>query len=321
MAESMLLQSESLEDYHLVRKMGSGSFGDIYKATHRKSGLQVALKLERSDIINPQLIYEYKLYNILRLGMGIPQAYHYHSENRFNVMVMELLGPSLEDLFVLCQRKFSLKTVLMVAEQLIERLEYLHSHRYLHRDIKPENLLMGRDDASHRLYLIDFGLAKRYWDAATDKHVRPRAGSRLTGTARYASINALRGGQQSRRDDIESMGYVLMYFLRGSLPWQGLKANQKQQKHEMICEMKLSTQTEVLCEGYPKAFYHFVGYSRDMDFEEEPCYKQIRYTFLALMYSQKLPNDKIYDWDIVKKHMLEGTSAKEQEDEVVEKVH
>nr|XP_017006752.2 casein kinase I [Drosophila takahashii] len=311
----MSFQSESLEDYTLGRKMGSGSFGDIYEATHRKSGLQVALKLERSDIANPQLLFEYKLYNILRHGMGIPQVYHYHTNHRFNVMVMELLGPSLEDLFVLCQRNFSLKTVLMVAEQMIERLEYVHSHRYLHRDIKPENLLMGRDDAGHRLYLIDFGLAKRYWDAATDKHVRPRAGSRLTGTARYASINALRGGQQSRRDDIEAMGYVLMYFLRGSLPWQGLTANQKQQKHEMICEMKLSTQPEVLCEGYPEAFYHFVGYSRALGFEEEPHYKDIRYTFLALMYTLKFPNDQIYDWDIVKKHILEAVGAKDQEEE------
>ncbi|XP_037710013.1 casein kinase I [Drosophila subpulchrella] len=316
----MELEARSLGDYDLGRKMGAGSFGDIFKATHLRSGLRVALKLERRDVTNPQLLFEYNLYKTLHLGVGIPQVYHYHTTNLYNVMVMELLGSSLEEMFNLCQRRFSLKTVLMLAVQMMERLEFLHSHRYLHRDIKPENFVMGRGETSHRLYLIDFGLAIKYWDMVEDEHVQPTSGTRLTGTARYASINALRGGGQSRRDDIESMGYVLMYFLRGSLPWQGLVATSKQQKYEKITEMKLSTKAEDLCEGYPAQFYHFVAYSRDLAFDEEPYYANIRYSFIKLMNENKFINDMIYDWDILKKSILEAVNLKEKDKEPESKV-
>jgi len=306
---------EIMEDYDLGRKMGSGSFGDIFKATNLRSGFIVALKLERRDVTNPQLLFEYYLYKNLSLGVGIPQVYHYRTTNLYNVMVMELLGSSLEEMFNLCQRRFSLKTVLMLAVQMLERLEFVHSHRYLHRDIKPENFVMGRGATSHRLYLIDFGLAIKYWDTVEDKHVQPKSGTRLTGTARYASINALRGGRQSRRDDIESLGYVLMYFLRGSLPWQGLVATSKQQKYEMITEMKLSTKAEDLCEGYPAQFYHFVAYSRDLAFDEEPYYENIRFSFMKLMNENRFINDMIYDWDILKKNILEAVNLREKKDQ------
>ncbi|XP_016954764.1 casein kinase I [Drosophila biarmipes] len=310
----MDFEAKSLGDYDLGRKVGAGSFGDIFQATHLRSGLRVALKLERRDVVNPRLFFEYKLYITLSQGEGIPRVYRYHTTNLYNVMAMELLGPSLEELFNQCQRRFSLKTVLMLAVQMLERLEYLHSHRFVHRDIKPDNFVMGRGAASHRLYLIDFGLAKQYWNMDEDRHERFSVRSHLTGTPRYASINALRGGEQSRRDDIESMGYVLMYFLRGSLPWQGLAANSKKQKDEMITEMKLSTKPEVLCQGYPEQFYHFVAYSRDLAFEEVPYYQYIRYSFMKLMNENKFTDDKIYDWDILKNNVLEAVHLKEKKD-------
>lgn len=143
---------------------------------------------------------------------------------------MDLLGPSIEDLFVMCNKKFSLKTTLMLADQFVnpiliqlQRIEWLHSKDYIHRDIKPQNFLMGLSKKSHIVHLIDFGLSKKYRDPKTHQHIPYKQNKNLTGTARYASINAHLGIQQSRRDDLESIGYVLVYLVQGYLPWQGVR--------------------------------------------------------------------------------------------------
>jgi casein kinase 1 alpha len=172
---------------------------------------------------------------------------YYGQEKEHNVLVMDLLGPSLEDLFNFCSRRFTIKTVLMLADQMIGRIEYVHCKSFIHRDIKPDNFLMGIGRHCNKLFLIDFGLAKKFRDARTRMHIGYREDKNLTGTARYASINAHLGIEQSRRDDMESLGYVLMYFNRGCLPWQGLKAATKKQKYEKISEKKMSTPVEVLC--------------------------------------------------------------------------
>ena len=204
--------------YRLSRKIGSGSFGDIYLGVNVTTGEEVAIKLESTKTRHPQLLYESKIYRILYGGIGIPNVRWYGIEGDYNVMVLDLLGPSLEDLFNYCSRTFKLKTVLLLANQLLTRLEFIHTKSFIHRDVKPDNFLIGPNRLSHVVYIIDFGLAKCF-KSSDGEHIPFRDGKNLTGTARYASINTHLGYEQSRRDDLETIGHVILYFLRGSLPW------------------------------------------------------------------------------------------------------
>jgi len=168
--------------------------------------------------------------------------------------------------------------------------------RLLHRDIKPDNFLMGTGKKGHHVYIIDFGLAKKYRDPKSHQHIPYKEGKSLTGTARYASINTHLGIEQSRRDDLESLGYIYMYFLRGSLPWQGLRAQTKKQKYDRISEKKMATPVEVLCKGSPAEFAHYLNYVRSLRFEDKPDYQYLRKLFRDLFLREGYQMDYIFDW-------------------------
>ncbi|CAL9023483.1 unnamed protein product [Prunus brigantina] len=294
--------------FKLGRKIGSGSFGELYLGVNVQTGEEVAVKLEPGKTKHPQLHYESKLYMLLQGGTGIPHLKWFGVEGDYNIMVIDLLGPSLEDLFNYCNRKFTLKTVLMLADQLINRVEYMHSRGFLHRDIKPDNFLMGLGRKANQVYAIDFGLAKKYRDLQTHRHIPYRENKNLTGTARYASVNTHLGIEQSRRDDLESLGYVLMYFLRGSLPWQGLKAGTKKQKYDKISEKKMSTPIEVLCRSHPSEFVSYFHYCRSLRFEDKPDYSYLKRLFRDLFIREGYQFDYVFDWTVLKYPQIGGSS-------------
>ncbi|XP_015697357.1 casein kinase I-like isoform X2 [Oryza brachyantha] len=296
--------------FKLGRKIGSGSFGELYLGVNIHNGEEVGIKLEPVRSRHPQLHYESKVYMQMQGGNGIPHMKWYGVTGDYNVMVIDLLGPSLEDLFNSCNRKFSLKTVLMLADQIINRVEYMHSKGFIHRDIKPDNFLIGLGRKVNQVYIIDYGLAKKYKDLQTQKHIPYRENKNLTGTARYASVNTHLGIEQSRRDDLESVGYLLLYFLRGSLPWQGLKAGTKKQKYDRISEKKMLTPAEVLCKSYPSEFTSYFHYCRSLRFEDRPDYSYLKKLFRDI-FTREVGHqlDYIFDWTTSKSPQM-GSSTK-----------
>lgn len=301
--------------WRLGRRIGAGSFGDIYIGVNIHTNEEVAVKLEGIKTKHPQLIYESKIYRYLNISpngqpvVGIPKVRWYGGEGEYNVMTIDLLGPSLEDLFNFCHRRFSLKTVLMLADQMIQRIEYVHSRSFLHRDIKPDNFLMGLGKEANIVYVIDFGLAKKYRDHKTHVHIPYRENKNLTGTARYASINTHLGIEQCRRDDLESLGFVLMYFNRGSLPWQGLRAATKKQKYQKISDRKVSTPINELCKNYPPEFATYLRYCRSLRFDDRPDYAYLRGLFRDLYLREGFADDSIFDWTLMKNQDSGGASA------------
>ncbi|XP_031353527.1 casein kinase I-like isoform X2 [Photinus pyralis] len=286
-------------NYRVGRKIGSGNFGELRLGKNLYNNEHVAIKMEPIKTKAPQLHLEFRFYKILGQTDGIPKVYHLGTcGGRYNALVLELLGPSLEDLFTLCNRRFRLKTVLMIADQLITRIEYVHSRRLIFRDVKPENFLIGRQGTKKDklIHIIDFGLAKEYIDADTNKHIPYREHKSLTGTARYMSVNTHLGREQSRRDDLEALGHMFMYFLRGSLPWQGLKADTLRERYQKIGDTKRSTPIEVLCEGYPEALATYFRYVKRLDFFETPDYDYLRKLFSDLYEERGYVNDENFDW-------------------------
>ncbi|EAY00919.1 CK1 family protein kinase [Trichomonas vaginalis G3] len=296
-------------DCALKRKIGGGSFGNIYIAQDIKTGEEVAIKIEDNSTPQPQLLRESKFYRLISGEPGFPEFKWYKIDGDNAVMAMELLGQSVAELLELCHGKFSLKTVLMLADQMISRLEYVHSKGYIHRDIKPDNFAIGLGKKHSIIFLFDFGLSKKYIDVKTGTHIPYKEDRELTGTARYSSVSTHLGIEQSRRDDLEALAYVLIFFLKGRLPWQGQKAESQKQKNKLIAEVKCTTPIEELCSDLPKEFSIFLEEVRKLGFQDKPDYEMYRELFRNLFIQEGFVFDYQYDWDVKKDDMISQHSA------------
>ena len=305
--------------YKVEEKIGEGSFGKIYicsdielENNHNDNNIinskinniifnndnqttKFALKLEKKQF---QSLLDVETNILMHLkGFGIPAVITHGSNSVYNLLLMELLGQTLEELFEKNNKKFSIKTVALIALQIINRLEFIHNKYIIHRDIKPENFAIGKNDKENIIYIFDFGLSKKYFSTKTNTHIKYKINKKLTGTARYASINALKGGEQSRRDDLESLGYMLIYFLKGSLPWQGLKLNKTEDRYKKILEVKINTSSEELCKGFPNEFNEYIKYTRNLGFEAKPDYNYLRGLMMNVLENLGEKYDYWFDWN------------------------
>ena len=298
--------------YQCIKKLGEGSFGCIYEAIYNNE--HYALKFENINRNSNLLETEASIMNYLK-GPNIPFVKSFGTSGNYNILIMQLMGKSLEDL-INQKKTFSIKTVCLLGYQMINILEYIHNKHIVHRDIKPDNFVMGLNSLSKKLYLLDFGLAKKYRSSVTLVQYPLINKKKLTGTARYASINALRGYEQSRRDDLEAVGYVLMYFLRGSLPWQGLPGKNKEDRYKKILQKKIYTSAYDLCLGFPEEFEQYIEYTRKMEYCEQPLYDKLKENFTKIIEKENEDFDYIYDWStneekhLRRKEYLEELNAK-----------
>jgi serine/threonine protein kinase len=287
-----------IKGYKLIKKLGKGAFGIVYKALEIKTNNIVAIKIETKDKVS-RLEHEKIIYDLLQKETGFPRIYSIKKTKKNNIFIMDYLGPSLEDLFDFCNNKFSIKTVLMIGIQILNRVESLHKIGNIHRDIKPDNFLIGTSNKKSRIYMIDMGLSKKY--LVDNEHIKYRTDKGFTGSFRYSSIRNHKGIEQSRRDDLESIGYMLLFFLKGRLPWQGLKGSTKSKRSKNISNVKGSISLNKLCEGIPKEFLLYMKYCRILRFKQLPDYTLLRDLFIALFKKKEYKLDFIYDWNIVAK--------------------
>ncbi|XP_020087888.1 casein kinase 1-like protein HD16 isoform X1 [Ananas comosus] len=270
--------------YRIERKLGKGGFGQVYVGRcvsppniydcSGSNALEVALKFEHRSskgcINGPP--YEWQVYNTLGGIHGVPRVHYKGCQGDYYVMVMDVLGPSLWDVWNNNAHRMSVEMVACIAIEAISILENMHSKGYVHGDVKPENFLLGPlgTPEEENLFLVDLGLATRWKDSATGQHVeydqRPDV---FRGTVRYASVHAHLGRTGSRRDDLESLAYTLIFLLRGRLPWQGY---QGENKGYLVCKKKMATSPESLCCFCPTPFRQFVEYVVNLKFDEEPNY-------------------------------------------------
>ena len=310
-------------------KIGSGSFGEVLYGYNKDSNKEVAVKILNSDTSQDNIKREIALTKQLQGCPGFPSLYHHGVFEKKNILVESLLGPSLDKLFKFCGRIFPIKTVCLIGIEMVKRLEAMHEKGIIHRDLKPNNLAWGNYNSSYNniqnnnydkldintIYLIDFGLSCTYWENyKTQKHYKQVKGLNFVGTLRYASLNSHNGIRQSRRDDLESMIYILIYFLKGKLPWQDVKAKNKEERYKLIQDKKSQVTIESLCKNIPSEFDFLLKYVKSLDFTEKPDYTKFYKVFHNIINNLSIEQieEKNYNY-IWEKILVDFINKYEQE--------
>ena len=288
--------------YKTSKILGKGSFGCVFQGYNLKSKKMVAIKVEDKKSESNLLEIESSFLSLLK-GYGIPKLIGYGKYGNFNVMIQEILGFNLMQIKNLINH-FTIKDIAMMGIQILDRIEFIHSKYIIHRDIKPENFTTGFEDIS-TIYLIDFGISRKYRSSKTLKHVKYALTGRMFGTVRYASYNASRGVEQSRRDDLESIANMLIYIYTGKLPWKGinLKDRQRKKKYLEMLLLKKFTSPEKICEGMPKEYVEFYKYCKNLKFEQDPDYEYLRNIFRKILINCMEYNDYKFSWILNKNYL------------------
>lgn len=267
-------------------KIGNGAFGTVYLMTDPNDNCQYAVKTESRKTKVPQLEIEFKAYRKLLQSPGIPIAYalwegknqnckEFADDSELRYLAMQPCGPSL-DKFI---KDINETNILWIAEQTVNAIQSIHKSGILHRDIKPENLLTGINGLqSKKIYVVDFGLCKSFI-TKDGYHIPEIRNKKLTGTARYASVHTHLGLEQSRRDDLESLGYVIVYLLNQYLPWMGVKGETKKEQHKNIMDIKIKTSVDELCKNVPKPISVYLKIVKQLKFDSTPDYTLLKSLF------------------------------------------
>ena len=279
-----------------IKLIGKGTFSNVYVSQNIEKNTYVALKVEQRKTEGVQLLESEAFFLYSLKGVGIPEVISYGRTKSYNILVLPLLDISLLDLFILKNKEINLNDICLIAKQILDRIEWVHSKNIIYRDIKPENFLFGKKDPEI-LYLIDFGLCRKYKSSKTGKHILPRNLGKFTGTSRYASVYALGGNEQSRRDDIESIGYMIIFLMKKKLPWQGIKGSSYKECYTKLYLMKKNIKPEELCEGIPKEMIDYIKNVKSLKFEEEPNYQYFKNLFDIILKKNDFNLEKnIFSW-------------------------
>eukprot|EP00928_Gymnodinium_smaydae_P013491 TRINITY_DN14919_c0_g1_i1.p1 TRINITY_DN14919_c0_g1~~TRINITY_DN14919_c0_g1_i1.p1 ORF type:complete len:341 (+),score=21.15 TRINITY_DN14919_c0_g1_i1:99-1121(+) len=299
--------------YRIEAKIASSPLGRVYRGSDVETGERVAIKIEPVKNSRLRLVTEAKLCKLLEGAPGFPVVRWYGVEDEYFIAVVDLLGPSLKDLLGYCGNKFSLSTVLMLADQMLTRIEYMHSKGIVHGAIKPGHFVIGRDSNANLVHLIDLGSAKMYQIAGTSKHM-PLAEEKVQckRCCRYMSVNAHHGLKQSRKDDLESLGYTLVYLLRGQLPWQRKHVGTREETSEQMLTAKVNTPVHELCKGTPQEIEDFCTYSVCLLFDEDPDYNRFKTSFQQLFLREGYLCDTPLDWVVKASGFMKGASTTEE---------
>ena len=292
-----LIQNKIIfKKYHPIKQIGRGTFSTVYLAIIVNTNKYVAIKAEKKSQNSVELLKAeaFLLYSLR--GFGIPEVISYGKTKYHNILVMPLLGKSLLDMFILRPSPININDICISSLQILDRIEWVHANNIVYRDIKPENFLFGKSD-NDVLYLIDFGLCRKYRSSKTGQHIPPKNLGKFTGTSRYASVYAMAGNEQSRRDDIESIGYMIIYFMKKKLPWQGIRGNSYKECYHKLFLMKKHMDLEILCRGLPKEVLEYMKYAKNLKFEQEPNYKYLKNLFQIILSKNKINLDNyILSW-------------------------
>ena len=280
--EKSLIGRIIFKKYVLKRLLGKGCFSKVYLGQNIIDKKSYAIKTENIFSEKQYLRDEaFRLYNLK--GLGIPELIGFGRSGNYRCLIQTLLGKTLNDYFYIEKKqKISNKDICIIAIQTLERIEFVHSKNYIHRDIKPSNFLFGNSDNS-LIYIIDFGSARKYRNAKTGKHISQMKTQRIIGTTLFLSLNVLKGYEQSRRDDLESLGYMYIFLSKGYLPWMDLLSDNIEEILEYTKKIKNNILIEDLCKDLPKEFCYYMNYVKNLNFEEKPDYEYLKNLFKNIL--------------------------------------